>query len=332
MAGTTSRCIRSIICLLSDSSIIVSRVLSRAEAGISKQETEEIIREYGFAETAFHLLPALTDGAWHFLEKRNDLYHSRLSAPGKRPLSVLEQSFLAAILLDPRIRLFLSEEKTAELKAALSGVIPAFDGNDFVSVDRHLDGDPYDAPVYVANFRKILQAVKHHDPVVIAYDSEKTGRSQRTYHPFKLSYSALNDKFRLLCAVFNTKTQTLNKVVLNLGKIVSVGASELPYRAAPEDLSKLFAEPDDNPPLTVEITKERNALERFLLQFASFDRQTEYDPVRDVYTCQITYDPADEPELLIRILSFGPTVKAIAPQSFLDQIKERLKQQLLLHK
>lgn len=140
----------------------------------------------------------------------------------------------------------------------------------------------------------------------------------------------MNDKFRLLCAVFNAKTQKMIKVTLNIGRIVSVKPSTLPYRVSSEDLCKLFLEPNENPPIVLEITKERNSLERFLLQFASFDRKTEYDPERDVYTCQISYDMSDETELLIRILSFGPTIKVLGPQNFLDQVKERLIRQLKL--
>jgi predicted DNA-binding transcriptional regulator YafY len=120
------------------------------------------------------------------------------------------------------------------------------------------------------------------------------------------------------------------KATLNIVRIVDVEPSTLPYRVYSEDLCKLFLEPNENPPIVLEITKERNSLERFLLQFASFDRKTEYDPERDVYTCQISYDMSDETELLIRILSFGPTVKVLGPQSFLDQVKERLIRQLKL--
>ena len=307
---------------------IISDILNRAESGISKKDIDGAANRRGFSETAFHLLPELIDGEWNFLEKRGDLYYSRFKGSFGRPATGLELSWLAALLDDPRIRLFLSCERLGELKASLDGVTPAFDADAFISLDRHLDGDPYTHPNYIANFRQILEACKDNRPIVIVYDSEKTSRSKRTYHPFKISYSELNDKFRLLCAAFDAKTQRLNKMILNIGRILSVEPSELAYRASKEDLCKLFLEPNENPHIILEITKERNSPERFLLQFASFDRKTEYDPERDVYTCRISYDTADEAELLIRILGFGPTVKVLGPQGFLDQIKERLKKQI----
>jgi hypothetical protein len=309
---------------------VVSRILNRAAGGISKKEIDAVVSEHGFSETAFHLLPALIDGEWDFLEKSGGAYRSKFTAPFGRPLTRLELSWLKALLPDPRIKLFLSGEKLSALSRALNGVTPLFDTGDFISVDRHLDGDPYGDPAYIANFREILKAVKSSYPLTIAYDSEKTGRSRRGCHPYKLSYSELNDKFRLLCAVFNAKTQGLQKITLNLARIVSAEPSNSPYRASPQALRELFAAPRQNPPITLEITKERNSLERFLLQFASFDRKTEYDAARGIYTCQISYDIADETELLIRILSFGPTVKVLSPPSFLDQLKARLKKQLRL--
>ena len=42
---------------------------------------------------------------------------------------------------------------------------------------------------------------------------------------------------------------------------------------------------------------------------------------------EINYSKDDETELLIRILSFGPTVKVMEPENFIDLIKERLQNQ-----
>lgn len=44
----------------------------------------------------------------------------------------------------------------------------------------------------------------------------------------------------------------------------------------------------------------------------------------DCYRIRIDYENEDETELVIRILSFGPYVKVIDPESFVHLIKERL--------
>ena len=42
------------------------------------------------------------------------------------------------------------------------------------------------------------------------------------------------------------------------------------------------------------------------------------------YRVRLIYDADDEAELVIRVLSFGPMVKAVAPERFVSKIRERL--------
>lgn len=80
-------------------------------------------------------------------------------------------------------------------------------------------------------------------------------------------------------------------------------------------------------PLVLEITDDRNALERTMLHFACYQKTVERteDPHR--YRCSIYYDVRWETELLIQVLSFGPMVKVLGPEHFLNQIKERVMRQ-----
>ena len=39
------------------------------------------------------------------------------------------------------------------------------------------------------------------------------------------------------------------------------------------------------------------------------------------------YYREDETEVLIRIISFGPMIRVVAPESFIEQIRERLDKQ-----
>ena len=41
----------------------------------------------------------------------------------------------------------------------------------------------------------------------------------------------------------------------------------------------------------------------------------------------IRYDGEDETEVLIRVLSFGPRLRVVAPEAFVDKIRERLERQ-----
>ena len=306
---------------------VVSRILERAQNGLTKGEIEKLVSEGGFYDSIFHLLPALFSGEWKLLHEKDSVYYSKTSGETKRPLTTLEKSWLKALTDDPRINLFLNTEQLDHLRESLVDIEPLFLNDDFNVYDRHLDGDDYGDPAYMLRFKGVLKAIKERSPLIIEYDSPKGGRTKRQYHPYKICYSARDDKFRLQCAAFNNRQNRLQRVVLNLSRITSVQAVDGMLDVY-SDLEALFKETVCTEPVEIEIFRERNALERCMLQFASFERQTEYDHDRDIYTCRIWFDPADETELLIRILSFGPAVRVLGPKGFLKQVKERIENQI----
>ncbi len=88
-----------------------------------------------------------------------------------------------------------------------------------------------------------------------------------------------------------------------------------PWREQPKE--------DRRKDLVLEITDERNALERVMLHFAHFEKQAERLGDRH-YRLRLKYYESDETEIVIRVLSFGPYVKVIEPDSFVELIKKRL--------
>ena len=81
--------------------------------------------------------------------------------------------------------------------------------------------------------------------------------------------------------------------------------------------------------LTFLLYDQRKALERVLLHFSHLEKKT----VRlgeDRYQVTLCYDSADRAEMLIRILSFGPTIQVISPPDFVESIRDRLRRQSAL--
>ena len=76
----------------------------------------------------------------------------------------------------------------------------------------------------------------------------------------------------------------------------------------------------------LKIYDERNAMERAMLQFADYRKNTRRCDDNS-YLCEIFYDKDDETELLIEILSFGPMIQVIENDHFINLIKQRLKKQ-----
>ena len=64
-----------------------------------------------------------------------------------------------------------------------------------------------------------------------------------------------------------------------------------------------------------------------MLHFANYEKHTEYDEEQNAWICSIYYDTADETELLIEILSFGPVVQVLGPEPFLRLVRARVKRQ-----
>ena len=174
--------------------------------------------------------------------------------------------------------------------------------------------ETFDFPdgTYIQNFRLILDAIKKKYPLSIETENRKGYPLRQTVLPEYLEYSEKDDKFRLI------GTGTRFGSTINLGRIISCERCD---RLCADNWKK------HNPirPRTVifELTDQRKALERVLLHFAHFEKQAEkLDETR--YRITVTYDKEDETEVVIRILSFGPMIRVIAPKHFVGLIKQRL--------
>ncbi len=311
---------------------VVNNIIEQAEKGMTIQEIETLVQNQAFYDSAFHLVPKLISEEWSFLEKGadNKYYTKEGLTPTLRPLTNLEKSWIKAILSDKRISLFLTKDEIANLNTELKDTQPLFDNNHFHYTDLAADGDPYNDKNYISNFKTILQACKNNHPLKIVYESAKDKTFNNTIVPYKLIYSSKDDKFRLL-GVSLHKNNQYHTVNLNLSRIVS---AEETINNLPEnfDVSKHIKQTLNPEPITLAISTKRHALQRCMLQFASWEKETEYDKENDCYICKLYYEKQDETELLIRILSFGPVIKVLGHDNFLSQVKERVfKQYDLIH-
>ena len=64
-----------------------------------------------------------------------------------------------------------------------------------------------------------------------------------------------------------------------------------------------------------------------MLHFASYEKHTEYHEEGKYCLFSIYYDTADETELLIDLLSFGPVIRVLSPERLVAQIRERVTRQ-----
>ncbi|MBQ8586772.1 MAG: WYL domain-containing protein [Oscillospiraceae bacterium] len=285
---------------------MLAKLLSRAVEGeLTEERLYATVQQEGYEESILTVPKALKEQSWPLLKE--DLTTPLRHKP-TMPLTELQKRWLKALLQDPRIRLFdppavgLEEEE------------PLFAPDTFVYFDRYLDGDPFEDPDYIRRFRCILSAIREKRRLRIGFAGTHGREHLWNCVPYRLEYSSKDDKVRLI------SSNKRGVLTINLSRItycqpLGLCAQE-DYR--PRELSKRV--------LILELTDERNALERVMHHFSHFQRETERIG-ENRYRLRLTYERGDETELLIRVLSFGPVVQVVYPDDFIRDLKKRLEKQ-----
>lgn len=288
---------------------VVAAVLTEASEGcLTDRRMTELIQDKAFAESTLSIPTALKKEAWPLLDSNLNPIVQRVPT---MPLTLLQKRWLKALLQDPRIALFNPD------RSGLEDIEPLYKPETFVFFDQYTDGDPYEDEAYIENFRLILTAIREKRALRIRFRGHTGIRHSFVCMPYRLEYSAKDDKFRLL-SLGKRNTHTIN-----LARVRSCALLE------EHDPDGLHLPQERTCELTMLLHDERNGLERVLLHFSHFEKETLRLEDR-LYQIKLRYDKEDETELLIRVLSFGPVLEVIAPDSFINLIKDRLAKQKAL--
>lgn len=293
---------------------------------LTRRQVEALVGARGYGESTLQLVPKLLDqNTWPLLEERDGQLWSKLDHPPRLPVTALERSWLKALLGDPRIRLFLTDGQLGHLAEALRDVEPLYRQEDFLYFDRYLDGDDYADPDYRRRFQAILAAMREGAFLRLAYAPPKGHLRLGDHKPLRLEYSAKDDKFRVYTAkAWHGAFQGYH--ILNLSRIRDVGPSAEHYNGR-LDLEGWRRRHRCAEPVILRVTSERNGIERFMVEFSSYEKQSEYDEETKSCTVKLWYQRDDETEVLIRLLGFGPVVRVLGPERFVAQVRERVLRQ-----
>lgn len=289
----------------------VAKILAKASSGsINKKEMREIIEKHAFSESFFEIESKLNKGEYQLLNK--DGTTPILNKP-TLPLTELQKRWLKSISLDKRIKLFCDDFPD------LSDTSPIFSEEDYYIYDKYSDGDDYENETYIKNFRTLLTGIKENKPVNFSIKTRNGKNIVSIAKPTRLEYSPKDDKFR----VYTEGSRQISLV--NLSNIVRAEIYEKDFDAS----FSLNLEKEKS--IKIELYNQRNALERFMIQFAHYKKiATKIDEV--TYHIDVFYTAIDETELVIRVLSFGHFVKVLSPDSFIKQIRYRINKQKLMFK
>ena len=272
----------------------------------SEKELQKIVTDRAFGESTLTILPSLKSEKWQLVH--SDMT-TKLEHKPTIPLTMLQKRWLKAISLDPRVKLFGVDFPDLE------DVEPLFTSADYTIYDQYGDGDPFEDEQYIRNFRIVLEAIRKGTQIKFDMTNRKGNMMFVRCRPLRLEYSEKDDKFRVVTAGWRAVS------TVNLAKIRSC-AHDIGYRRV-SGRERTVAQDT----ITVKIRDERNAMERFMLHFAHFEKQAEKLDKKH-YLVKIKYAHDEESEMVIRILSFGPMVEVLEPEPFRKLVVEKLEKQL----
>ena len=289
---------------------------------ITEENLKNIIIKNGFQESYFHLLPLIKD--LPFIEKRGDKYYSLLNNKIKIPLTNIEKAWLKSISQDTKFKLF---NKNTDIEAENN----LYENNLFKYFDRYSDGDNFNDEKYIENFKRINKALDNKEIVEITYRTTKQQENITGFYiPLQIEFSSKDNKFRFFAArIF--KQKVVDYVCINFSRISEIKESSeiLNNREKINSYIKKFEKKEI---VEVEIKNSRNAIERFMIELSTYEKESEFNPEKGTCTTKIYYRKKDECEILMKILSFGPVVKGLSACQLKEKLKEKINIQFNLNK
>ncbi len=230
------------------------------------------------------------------------------------PLTTIELRFLASIIQDKRVKMFISPELIDELQETLKDVKPLWEPDNIKYFDQNKDGDDFDDKNYIILFQTILNAINHKKFIHLIY-----GRNNNSdiFTPKHLDYSQKDNAFRVFVKEL--------RYPINLENIKAIEITEKKPKKT-ED-STVYET------LKVEIfddTSRKYHFNRAIRMFSYFKKTCKKAEKENTYELTVNYDKSDESEIIIKILMFGPNMKVLEPKDVINSIERRINYQVKL--
>lgn len=301
----------------------IVRTILNIRHPLTAKELTVIVNTKGFDESHLQLLPALLNqkNPWSLLHESNQQWVPLTRQPTPRFQTDLERQWLKSLLSDPRLLIFMDQYDINDWQQQLAAVSPLFNSTDINYFDQFKQTEDFIEQSQQRNhFKRLLAAIKKQELVTIEYQRHKQATAKSgLFSPISLEYSEKNNLFRLKAWRILRKSRF--EVTLNLDRMITIST------ASQQNIErKAITSRRRTKQVTCLLTDRRDALKRSMPHFADYRKTTRQLTDKD-YELTIYYDTADETELLIRLLSFGPFLKVTAPDSFVAKVKERLNSQ-----
>lgn len=297
----------------------IAKILQKAiDGNFTADNLYSCIIENAYSESVIPITDSINKEKWQLLKYNSEknIYSSIIKSKPQMPLTKLQLQYLKAILNDKRIRLFNLD--FSYLEKQLADVEPLWKQENFQIFDKYDDGDDFENPAYQKRFQMILEAKQKELTLDFTLKNRHGKEVRAAGIPEKIEYSEKDDKFRVIL-IGRTQTNTIN-----LGRIVDLKFAENPQKTKYLDSGEFNTDT-----IVLELTDERNALERVSMHFANLKKKiTKLEDNK--YRMEIEFNRDDETEMVIRLLQFGPVIKVLEPDYVVAEIIKRLSMQLRL--
>lgn len=304
--------------------LITAELLKQAqESGqLTFDDIYKTAEEMGYSETALKLPYILTqeeeDG--HALFQGDGVAFKAIVKPVTRPLSLLERRWLATILRDPKIGLFMDDDEIAQVSKLIrdskgSNAEPLFNEEDYIRFGVGHDSDDYYDADFRKVFRTILSALRGKSVIGIEYTGYSGKQRCKQVMPLKIEYSMKYDLFRLIYKESKNGRDVILPIRIRRIERASVSSCEAIKDESP-DMEKVF----------VSVSNENSSLERAHIRFANYKVSVK-SVEQDKRILHISYPHYEEDELIEVILSFGPAAQVVDPEHVVDKIRAKLSRQ-----
>lgn len=208
---------------------VVAKVIEQAIDGtLTDKNLYEIVSENAFSESVMNIPTALKSGEWKLITPE---YNTPIKHKPTMPLTTLEKRWLKSLLDDPRIKLFDVSAK------GLEDVETLYNRDTFVYFDKYSDGDDFENPEYIRNFRTILNAIKEKRKLIVRFKSHRGKVHTLCVIPHRLESMKKKKEISLL-AKWLPSVNASNKETVKKAKKLSrmLGMSEAEYRKTLSEL------------------------------------------------------------------------------------------------
>ena len=249
-------------------------------------------------------------------EDDNDIRPERSSIPVL--FTAVEKVYLKSILNSRYAGIFLDGGIIDGLMEYLRDV-PDIDFDDifqFAGVTGRRDISEYE----IKNIRTILAAIAEKKELKYS-NKARNGYvySDMSCYPVRLEYSLIQDEFSV--SVWSASESRPVKLIVSTMYDVSVGDNSWNKDLSPQEMMQKHL---DQEPLIVEVSDEKNAIERFIYSFSMYDKRSELIDDKKLRIILYYYD-FDQFEIANNLLSFGTSVKVVSPPKMIEKLTERIK-------